>query len=466
MQLTGEDLATATQGVWHQGVPDVVCQIKTDSRGFEHGDVFLALRGEYFDGHRFAVGLADRAAALIGDSQGLATWQHLNTPLLAVPPLAMPLLEVGDTLQAYGAIAHAWRENLSTTTVIGITGSYGKTTVRSMLSHLLSGLGLKVHATAANLNNLIGVPQTLLATPVDADVALIECGISERGEMQRLADILSPDAVVMTGLTAAHAEGLGGLSGVVQEKSRLLAAVPRDGWCALANAVAVTLREQKIQYGCRQLENRVVWTRQGQDVSFSYQGESANLHLSLPAQHWCENMALVLQIALELSTTKLWQTKHAASFQSMVEILASWEAVDGRLLKHQGVGGCQVLDDAYNANPISMQAALDTLRVMPSRHIAILGDMKELGEYAVQAHASLDVQAIECLWLVGEDMRHLHAVVPTSLWFSDVQALLAWLPLNLEQINEGDTVLIKASHSMGLDKVVNILKSKDVDCAV
>lgn len=452
MQLTGEELATATQGVWHHGQPDKVSQIKTDSRGFEQGDVFLALRGDFFDGHRFAGDLAGRAAALMGDTQGLATWQDLN----------VPVLEVQDTLQAYGDIAHAWREKLSRTSFIGITGSYGKTTVRSMLTHLFTGLGLNVHATDANLNNLIGVPQTLLATPMDADVALIECGISEQGEMQRLADILSPDGVVMTGLTSAHAEGLGGLQGVVHEKARLLSAIKVGGWCALGNGVATCLHVQKVLVSCQQLKADVTWTRKDQDVCFLYQGESASLRLSLPAQHWCENMALVLMVAL----AKPWKRELELSFQSMVNILASWQAVDGRLLTYQGVAGCQILDDAYNANPVSMQAALQTLQSMPTRRIAILGDMKELGEHSAAAHANIDVKNIECVWLVGEDMRHLHTVLADSLWFLDVDALLAWLALNLEKLNEGDTVLVKASHSMGLEKVVDMLKSKDVDCAV
>ncbi|MDQ6994870.1 MAG: Mur ligase family protein, partial [Mariprofundaceae bacterium] len=202
MRLTGQELAAATQGIWHQGHLDDVTFITTDSRHFQQGAVFLALRGDSFDGHQFA---PDAASALIGDSEGVKAWVDGN----------IPYLEVSDTLQALGDIAHAWRMKLAQTTVIGITGSYGKTTVRSMLHHLLTGLGLHVHATNANLNNLIGVPQTILATPIDADVALIECGISEQGEMQRLANILSPDGVVMTGMTSAHSEGLGGLEGVV-----------------------------------------------------------------------------------------------------------------------------------------------------------------------------------------------------------------------------------------------------------
>ncbi|MDQ6994574.1 MAG: Mur ligase family protein, partial [Mariprofundaceae bacterium] len=328
--------------------------------------------------------------------------------------------------------------------------------------HLLTGLGLHVHTTNANLNNLIGVPQTILATPIDADVALIECGISEQGEMQRLANILSPDGVVMTGMTSAHSEGLGGLEGVVKEKARLLSAVKTDGWCALGNGVADDLKQQDIDITCQSIQNEVTWKRQGLDVTFYDQHQSADLRLALPADHWCENMALVLSIALATP----WNIQISADFQDLVKLLSTWSAVEGRLQTYQGFAGCQILDDAYNANPVSMQAALHTLQAMPTRRIAILGDMKELGDTSLQAHATLNVQNIDGLWLVGEAMKVLHEQHPTSQWFLNVDALLAWLAANMENIMQGDTVLVKASHSMGLEKVVEMLKVKDVDCAV
>jgi len=451
MQLTGQALSAATQGIWHHGVPESVTHIQTDSRAFEEGDVFLALRGEHFDGHRFGVVVAERACALIGDKEGLAAWKALD----------VPQLEVDDTLQAYASIAHAWREKLVDTTVVGITGSYGKTTVRSMLSHLLTGLGLKVHATQANLNNLIGVPQTLLACPSSVDVALIECGISEQGEMQCLADILSPDAVMMTGMTSAHAEGLGGLKGVVQEKSKLLYVVKKNGWCALAKGVKACLQSEHIQVPCRQFALDVTWELQGQSVCFSYQGETARLELSLPAKHWCENMAWVLSIALQMMADKARKPHAVPSFQDMVHIMDSWQAVDGRLASYAGVHGSRILDDSYNANPVSMQAALHTLQAMPDRRIAILGDMKELGATSMQAHQALDIQGIECVYLVGEQMRYLHEIHADTLWFLDVNALLIWLQDGQDNIQQGDTILVKGSHSMQLEKVVQMLRIKE-----
>ncbi|MBL4760255.1 MAG: UDP-N-acetylmuramoyl-tripeptide--D-alanyl-D-alanine ligase, partial [Mariprofundaceae bacterium] len=205
MYLSGLDIQHATRGQWFNQTPSQIEhiqieRIQTDSRHFEQGDAFLALRGPSFDGHAFAPQVADKASALIGDQQGIQPWSDLKTPQL----------EVADTLLALGDIAHAWRKKLSNTTIIAITGSYGKTTIRSMLMHVFNALSIKTTATHANLNNLIGVPMTLLNIAKDTEVALIECGISEVGEMQRLSEIVQPDIAILTGITNAHAEGLGG----------------------------------------------------------------------------------------------------------------------------------------------------------------------------------------------------------------------------------------------------------------
>ncbi|MDQ6967057.1 MAG: Mur ligase family protein, partial [Mariprofundaceae bacterium] len=213
MYLSGLDIQHATGGHWLNQMPAQIepiqtskvqaLKIQTDSRHFNQGDIFLALRGPNFDGHAFAHQVRNKACALIGDHQGVKCWSDLK----------MPQLEVADTLLALGDIAHAWRKKLSNTTIIAITGSYGKTTIRSMLAHTFKALGIKTAATHANLNNLIGVPKTLLDVPEDSEIALIECGISEVGEMQRLSEIVQPDIAILTGITNAHTEGLGGLHG-------------------------------------------------------------------------------------------------------------------------------------------------------------------------------------------------------------------------------------------------------------
>ncbi len=223
MRLSGIEIQQAVHGRWLGEVPDEINGLATDTRGFKSGQAFLALRGPNFDGHEFACSVADRAQALIGDAEGIRLWQNMETCKM----------EVSNTLQALGDIAHIWRMQLRQTIFIAISGSYGKTSLRSMLSHSFSSLGFNVAATRANLNNLVGVPQTLLGVTKDADIALIECGISEVGEMARLAAIVHPDIAILTGITNAHTEGLGGLSGVVHEKAILFEHLAEHGWCAL-----------------------------------------------------------------------------------------------------------------------------------------------------------------------------------------------------------------------------------------
>ncbi len=444
MYLSGLDIQHATRGQWRNQLPDEIKQIQikhlqTDSRHFNQGDAFLALRGPNFDGHAFAQQVSDKACALIGDHQGIQNWSDLK----------VPQLEVSDTLLALGDIAHVWRKKLTATSVIAITGSYGKTTIRSMLAHTFNALGIKTTATHANLNNLIGVPMTLLGVPEDAEIALIECGISEMGEMQQLSKIVQPDIAILTGITSAHSEGLGGVEGVAHEKSLLLKQLLPQGWCALGEGVRKQLKDMK--HDC--METFVGWQLQGKTLSFSYKDESASLTLPLPAPHWGSNMAFVASIVLQYGQ----KHQHPISLKAITSALATWQAVEGRLQTLSGINHCVILDDSYNANPISMQAALHTLAAMPKRRIAILGDMAELGDDAEYAHKQLDVSDVDMLMLVGTHMHALHQQIPASQWFANTALLLTWLREHQAMFTAQDTILIKASHSIKLHLVVELL---------
>ena len=453
MYLSGLDIQHATGGQWLHQMPGQIeplqieslqiGSIQTDSRHFKQGDTFLALRGPHFDGHAFAPQVSDKACALIGDQQGIQAWRGLETPQL----------EVADTLHALGDIAHAWRKKLSNTTLIAITGSYGKTTIRSMLAHTFKALGIKTTTTHANLNNLIGVPMTLLGIAKDSEIALIECGISEIGEMQRLSEIVQPDIAILTGITSAHAEGLGGLHGVAYEKSLLLKHLQPQGWCALGEGVRKQL-PNAIEHDC--IETFVGWELQGKTLTLRYQDETACLSLPLPAPHWGSNMAFVASVAIQY----LLQHQRHINLAELSDILASWQPVKGRLQSLSGIHGSVILDDSYNANPISMQAALHTLAAMPKRRIAIIGDMAELGIDAESAHKQLDVSHVDMLILVGSHMQGLDQQHPTSQWFANTNALLTWLNEHPSMFTAQDTILIKASHGMQLCKVVSLLSEQ------
>jgi UDP-N-acetylmuramoyl-tripeptide--D-alanyl-D-alanine ligase len=457
MRLSGSEIGSATHGIWHGSVPEVVTGVCTDSRHFQAGNVFLALRGPHFDGHAFATSVADQAVALIGDHEGIAEWAALETDKL----------EVEDTLQALGDIAHAWRKKLTDTCVIAITGSYGKTSLRSLLETGFAALGFKVSATSANLNNLIGVPATLLAVPADADIAVIECGISERGEMARLAAMVQPDIAVLTGITAAHTQGLGGLDGVIKEKSLLPQAVRTEGWCALGEGVAALMQANHIAMptACFSADDAadqhsVNWQLGGCELRLNYQDQHSTIRLALPAAHWAANLAFAASIILRYLSDRGVEPE----LVRVAEGLQHWQPLAGRMQRRSGSTGAVVLDDSYNANPASMQAAIDTLCALPAKKIAILGDMAELGESAQAAHAGLDIVGLDMVYLIGAQMRALAEKHPESHWYATTEDALT--ELSSLTFGRGDAVLVKASRSMHLESVVELLCSGELAHAV
>lgn len=449
MRLTGKDLAAASLGEWLNDIPESVQGIGSDTRKFKAGEAFLALRGPSFDGHEHAHQIADKAAALIGDEQGVSHWKALTTPQL----------QVQDTLQSLGDIAAFYRSRLLNTKVIAITGSYGKTTVRSMLEVVLQHLGLQVAATQANYNNLIGVPQTLLGIDMQADVALIECGISEQGEMLRLSEIVQPDMVIVTGLSQAHGEGLGGLQGIVKEKAALMTHLTEQGWAVLGQGVA----KQFEQVGCMPEqstvsmdEHAVAWQLHGQVLTLKHETLQADVDLLLPAKHWAEDMALATTVALKLGDI----LNKDFTLADIASALAAWRPVEGRLAIHS-LPHFTMIDDAYNANPASMQAALDTLAALEGHRIAIIGDMLELGEDATMLHQNITLHDIDEVLVVGALMGGLKAANPTHniQVFNDIEALQTWFE-NSDFPQPLSTVLVKASHGTGLHNIVKALQTR------
>lgn len=445
MRLSGLEIQQAVHGRWLGNVPDMINGLVTDTRNFKSGQAFLALHGPNFDGHKFAFSVADRAEALIGDAEGIKLWEDLHACQL----------EVSNTLQALGDIAHAWRMQLQQTTVIAISGSYGKTSLRSMLSHGFSALGFNVAATHANLNNLVGVPQTLLGVEKNADIALIECGISEIGEMSKLAAIVHPDIAILTGITSAHTEGLGGLSGVVHEKSALFDHLVAQGWCALGEGVEEQLIRQDIEIPDSALiagaAGAVQWQLYGKELSLSDELEEAVISLELPARHWAANIALAAGIILRLSR----QLGKQVSLKQIAAILAEWQAPAGRMQQLRGISGCLILDDSYNANPVSMQAALDTLVAMDGHRVAFLGDMAELGNSSIQAHAGINLSGLDEVCLIGPQMKTLAAKYQQARWFESTEDAISYLSDYSPERNA--VILVKASRSMALEGIVGLL---------
>lgn len=293
-------------------------------------------------------------------------------------------------------------------------------------------------------------------------MALIECGISELGEMARLSQIVQPDIAVITGISAAHSSGLGGLEGVAREKSNLIAHLLPQGWCVFGSGVSQQLKNQSIPHTSIDMDriesDAVQWSLKGQALQLSTCSEKGELTLPLPARHWAANMALAATVVLKYFSHS--PDRPLPELQKIADILSGWQAVDGRMTTVTGINGVTILDDSYNANPISMQAALDTLAQLPGHKTAIIGDMAEL-EHSAEAHASLDVSGIDRLILVGNEMQALKTGQPEALWFATTDEALKWITDNLNRFGKNDYLLIKASRSMQLDRIVRAMMNRE-----
>jgi UDP-N-acetylmuramoyl-tripeptide--D-alanyl-D-alanine ligase len=429
------------------------CGVVTDSRAIQPGNLFVALRGDRFDAHDFAAQAANAGAAAVIVERGASLPERVSA------------VEVEDTLVALGDLARAHRYAWNGT-VIGITGSVGKTTTKDLTAAALRSAGYRVLATTGNLNNRVGVPMTLLQIDETVDTAVVEMGTSEPGEIARLAEIAAPDVGVVTRVSLAHAQGLGSLEAVADEKVSLLHAL-RPGGVAIAYGDDATLRKRalvvrvrrKLFYGqAAQNDVRVVdWDIEsgGTRVRYQVHGRDIDVELGLLGEGAVLNAAGALAVALGLG----------ASIEDAARGMTRVEPSSGRLQPRAGSGDRLIIDDSYNANPASTEVALNAAREIARKRgaplVAVLGDMKELGEHSEQAHRKVGELAAdaEVFLLVGcgEAMR---AAVETAsargadtLWLEDAarcEELSDRLPLRA-------VVLVKGSRSMEMERVVATL---------
>jgi UDP-N-acetylmuramoyl-tripeptide--D-alanyl-D-alanine ligase len=415
--------------------------IDTDTRTVQPGSLFLALRGEIFDGHRFVEqAIAAGAIAAIVDR-----------PL----DVEVPQILVSDTLLAYQLLGRWWRDQFSIP-VIAITGSVGKTTTKELISAALQTAG-PVLKTEANFNNEIGVPKTLLNLNPDHAFAVIEMGMRARGEIATLTQIARPDIAIITNVGTAHIGRLGSREAIAQAKCELLAEMPASS-IAILNGENPLLLEtartvwdgQTITYGLStgDLQGTLI-----DDVSLEVEG--VRYPLPLPGDHNALNFlaAIAVMRSLELDETPLRQ--------GIAVNLPS-----GRAQQYKLPNDVVLLDESYNAGAESMEASLKLLAKTPgTRRIAVLGPMKELGEYSEELHRKVGAQVealpIDALYILdtgpeGTAIAQGTTSVPTQQ-FETHEALIDSL---LETIQMGDRLLFKASHAVGLDRVVNELKTR------
>jgi UDP-N-acetylmuramoyl-tripeptide--D-alanyl-D-alanine ligase len=420
----------------------VVQGIATDTRQLKPGEVFVALRGEQFDGHAFLeTAAAQGAIAAIVDTE-------------VTTELPLPLLLVPNTLQAYQAIARWWRDQFAIP-VIAVTGSVGKTTTKELIAAVLATQGT-VHKSQANFNNEIGVPKTLLDLAPDHDYAIVEMGMRGLGEIAELTRIARPDIAVITNVGTAHIGRLGSEQAIAQAKCELLAEMPATS-VAVLNYDNPLLLETASQ----------VW--QGKTVTFGLTGgkihgqvldpytlvvEDMPLPLPLPGRHHALNYLAALAVARILQVD--W-TPLKAGLQV--------ELPGGRAQRYELSGDVVILDETYNAGLESMIAALHLLAATPGqRRIAVLGTMKELGERSPEFHQQVGQTVadlkLDRLFILADEPEATAMATGAAAIASDHCSNHAELVERLQQIVEpGDRLLFKASRAVGLDRVVEQLRS-------
>ncbi|WP_299486914.1 UDP-N-acetylmuramoyl-tripeptide--D-alanyl-D-alanine ligase [Acaryochloris sp. IP29b_bin.137] len=411
--------------------------VNTDTRSLKPNEIFLALSGEQFDGHRFAKQAVQQGAiAAIVDHSIDA----------AIPQLVVP-----NTLVAYQRLGQWWRQQFQIP-IIAITGSVGKTTTKELISAVLGTAG-SVLKTEANYNNEIGVPKTLLGLTPDHDYAVVEMGMRGPGEIAELAQIAQPTIGVITNVGTAHIGRLGSREAIANAKCELLAQMPSDSF-AILNADNPLLIETaktvwqgaQVTYGLESGDVR------GRLEAQTLQVEGDVFPLPLPGAHNALNYLAALAIARHLNLD-LAPLRQGISLQ----------LPSGRARKLTLPNDVVILDETYNAGLESMQAALHLLAQTPGqRRIAVLGPMKELGDYAPELHRQVGnlVQTLNIDQLLildqGPEGTALAAgttTVPTEQ-FGEHQALMDYLD---QHIQPGDCLLCKASHSVGLERIVDHL---------
>jgi UDP-N-acetylmuramoyl-tripeptide--D-alanyl-D-alanine ligase len=415
--------------------------VSSDSRSIGRGELFVALRGERFDGHEFLAAAAARgaAAAMVdGEYRG---------------PYPLPVVIVADTRRALGELARKWRARFSPV-LVALTGSNGKTTVKEMLASVLrQHAGDAVLATPGNLNNDIGVPLTLLRLRAEHRYCAIELGMNHRGEIAYLASLAAPTIALVNNAQREHLEFMGSVEEVADENGSVYDALPPTGTAIVnaddAHAAYFRRRAGKrpvIDFG---LERGMVSGGHALKALSSElrlrtpQGE-ASATLAIPGLH---NVRNALAAAACAHAAKISAATIAAG-------LTAFRPYTGRLQVKQGRGGITVIDDSYNANPDSVRAAIDVLASCTAPTTLVLGDMGEVGPQGPEFHREIGAYAksrgITRLLALGEAAAHAaQAFGAGAQHFADVAPLVAAI--------EARTVLVKGSRFMRMERIVAAL---------
>jgi len=443
------DTAARVLGGVRSGPNVTFSAVNTDSRQGEPGALFVALRGERFDGHAFvAAAMAAGAAAVLVEQGRLPT--TADTPMISVP----------DTEQALGTLAAYWRNRFNVP-VVAITGSNGKTTVKDMLALVLSAAAGEeaVLATTGNLNNHIGVPLMLLRLRERHRYAAFEMGMNHLGEISYLARLASPSVALVTNAGVAHLGEVGSRQDIAHAKGEIFGALGATGVAVINADDEYALYWRQLNHGRRIVDfgidapaavsARFELSPAGSLLSLRAPDSEYIVRLHVPGLHNVRNALAAAACA------------HAVGIApaEIASGLARYTGTKGRLQRMAARSGATLIDDTYNANPDSVRAAIAVLAAAPGKRVLVLGDMGELGQEGAVLHAQTGEQArragIDQLLTLGDlSEAAARAFGDGAQHFRDLDALHAALD---RLLSAGTTVLVKGSRFMRMERVVQRL---------
>ena len=435
---------------------NTVCGISTDSRQVERGNIFIALQGENFDGHDFVRKAVEKgAASVIISNEALLDLEKVDK--------AVSVIKASDTLQALGDLAHNYRQRFSLP-VIGLTGSSGKTTTKEMMATII-GRKKTILKTEGNLNNLIGLPQTIFRLRAEHELAILEMGTNTRGEIKRLTRIAEPIIGLITNIGPAHLAGFGSVDVVAQEKGDLFLNMSPAG------IAVVNLDDEAVKI--------IVERWNGRRINFSM-SPNADVTVNDIEKNGARGMRfnLVIDGTSQKVEMKIVGIHHV--YNAMAAVASAWAAgigsetikegleafspVGGRMEMIKLQNGAYVIDDSYNANPASVREALMTLKDLKNHHsgYVFLGDMLELGDAAEEMHRRIGMLlgtiGVNAVFLQGEYSAITAAAAQDGglsreniFIMRDSKEGIAYLK---KYLKKGDWVLVKGSRRMKMEMIV------------
>ncbi len=464
MTFSIDEVLKATGGTLLQGKGNASFQgISTDSRTITAGELFIALRGPHFDGHHFAQeALKKKAGGVVieEDKVGDIRWNGYKSKVVIV---------VKDTLRALGDLARERRKKYQTP-LVGLTGSNGKTTTKDMISACLETT-FPILKTERNLNNLIGLPLTLLKLTEKERVVVLEMGMNVPGEIRRLTEIAEPDIGLITNIEMVHLEGMGSLERIKNEKGELFRRMRKNG-TILVNQddprvieLASEFSGQRITFGIEHPADvmaKEIRLKGSGETTFTLimAGEATEIILPLLGRYFVPNALSAVAVA----------SLFGIEFERVKRALEHFQPSPMRMEIVRAEGGVTLINDAYNANPKSMESALEILCEMrgKGRAIAVLGDMLELGDFSVEAHQRVGEKvgelSIDFLLALGEEapvvvesaIRHGLDPEKAKVLESHSEAV----SMLRKVVREGDWILVKGSRRMAMEKVAEGLMER------